>query len=192
MKKLILTSILSFIFVAPAFSFDDPNDISQLDSTKVTSNVANMSNTVPRDANVPQQSISRDSVRNMQSHRQIINQRNKQEAPQVTRKHLGGISEDDLQSPRATKKYSKQNSADNNSPKQLKNSKNDTRNIDKDKEDENPNLANLATPEPTNIRNNLVISDEDKSLNRQMMMNGPQGGFQNNQPRGIGGTSVNI
>ena len=42
-------------------------------------------------------------------------------------------------------------------------------------------------PEPTNIRNNLRISDEDKSLNRQIIMNGPQRGFQNNQPRGIGG-----
>ncbi|AFX70761.1 hypothetical protein F92_06125 [Francisella tularensis subsp. holarctica F92] len=25
-----------------------------------------------------------------------------------------------------------------------------------------------------------------------MMINGPQGGFQNNQPRGIGGTSANL
>ncbi|AEB27735.1 hypothetical protein FNFX1_0787 [Francisella cf. novicida Fx1] len=190
MKKLILTSILGFIFAAPAFSFDNPNDGS--DSTKVTSNVTNMSNTVPRDANVVQQPIPRDSVRNMQSHRQIINQRNKQQVSQMTKRHLGGISEENLQSPRVTKKDLKQNPSDNNSAKQLNNSKNDTRNIDKDKDDENPNLANLATPEPTNIRNNLMISDEDRSLNRQMMINGPQGGFQNNQPRGIGGTSANL
>ncbi|EDN34556.1 conserved hypothetical protein [Francisella tularensis subsp. tularensis FSC033] len=147
MKKLILTSILGFIFAAPAFSFDNPNDGS--DSTKVTSNVTNMSNTVPRDANVVQQPIPRDSMRNMQSHRQIINQRNKQQVSQMTKRHLGGISEENLQSPRVTKKDLKQNPSDNNSAKQLNNSKNDTRNIDKDKDDENPNLANLAIPAPT-------------------------------------------
>ncbi|MDE4984479.1 hypothetical protein NAI39_11120, partial [Francisella tularensis subsp. holarctica] len=69
MKKLILTSILGFIFAAPAFSFDNPYDGSN--STKVTSNVTNMSNTVLRDAIVLQQTIPRDSMSIMQSHRQI-------------------------------------------------------------------------------------------------------------------------
>ncbi|ASG67787.1 hypothetical protein CDV26_04740 [Francisella halioticida] len=57
-------------------------------------------------------------------------------------------------------------------------------------EDDNPNLANLTTPE-VNVRNNLAMSDQDATLNRQMMLNGPQGGIQNNQPPGIGGTSAN-
>ncbi|MDE5037759.1 hypothetical protein NAI57_10565, partial [Francisella tularensis subsp. holarctica] len=59
-------------------------------------------------------------------------------------------SEENLQSPRVTKKHLKQNPSDNNFAKQLNNYKNDTKNIDKDKDDENQNLANLATPAPTN------------------------------------------
>ncbi|MDE5002821.1 hypothetical protein NAI78_10620, partial [Francisella tularensis subsp. holarctica] len=82
-------------------------------------------------------------------HRQINNQRNKQQVSQMNKRHLGGISEENLQSPRVTKKDLKQNTSDNNFAKQLNNSKNDTKNIDKHKDDENPNLANLATPAPT-------------------------------------------
>ncbi|MDE4978031.1 hypothetical protein NAI52_09550, partial [Francisella tularensis subsp. holarctica] len=95
------------MFSDPAFSCDNPNDGSN--RTKVTSNVTNMSNTVLRDANVVQQHIPRDSMRNMQSHRQIINQRNNQQVSQMTKRPLGGISEENLQSPRVTKKDLKQN-----------------------------------------------------------------------------------
>ena len=53
--------------------------------------------------------------------------------------------------------------------------------------DENENLRNIAEPEINNINNNLRIPDGETSrLNREMMLDGPQGGFQNNQPRGIG------
>lgn len=187
MKKLILTSILSSIFVASAFSFDNANDSGQLDNT-----LTNMSNTVPRAANVSQKSMPHDSVRNMQSHRPIINQINKQQAPQIAKRHLGSISEENLQASRVTRKYHKQNPANNKPNKETDKSKNDSKNIDKNKEDENLNLDNLTTPAPKNIKDNLRISDEDKSLNRQMMMDGPQEGFQNNQPRGIGGTSTNF
>ncbi|MDE5030180.1 hypothetical protein NAI50_10780, partial [Francisella tularensis subsp. holarctica] len=77
---------------------DNPNEGSN--STKVTSKGTNMRNTVLRDANVVQQPRPRDSMRNMQSHRQIINQRNKQQVSQMPKRHLGGISEENLQSPR--------------------------------------------------------------------------------------------
>ncbi|MDE4949291.1 hypothetical protein NAI31_12380, partial [Francisella tularensis subsp. holarctica] len=42
------------------------------------------------------------------------------------------------------------------------------------------------------FRNNIMISDENRSLNRQMIINGPQGGFQNIQPRVLGGTIANL
>ncbi|ALB01565.1 hypothetical protein ACH24_02180 [Francisella persica ATCC VR-331] len=183
MKKFIFTSIIGSVFVVTAFSFDNTNDSTSFYNNKVTSNVTNMSKPITWTANISQQPMPRNSAPN-------INQRNKQQVYQMTKKHLGRISEENLQAPRATRKYHKQNLADNNHGKQLDKYKNDIKNTDK--EDQNPNLANLATPEPINIRNNIRISDEDKSLNRQMMMNGPQGGFQNNQPRGIGGTSTNF
>ena len=100
---------------------------------KVTSNVTNMSKPVPRAANISQQPMPRDSVPNMQSHRQIINQRNKQQASQMTKRHLGGMSGENLQAPRTTRKYHKQNLADNNPGKQLDKSKSDIKNTDKDK-----------------------------------------------------------
>lgn len=57
-------------------------------------------------------------------------------------------------------------------------------------EDENDNLKNIAQSAPANIQNNLRIPDGESSrLNREMMLNGPQGGIQNNQPRGIGSAS---
>ena len=60
----------------------------------------------------------------------------------------------------------------------------------KDTDSENDNLRELTRPETNNVRNNLRIPNgEDSRLNREMMLNGPQGGFQNNQPRGIGGGS---
>ena len=46
-----------------------------------------MSKPVPRAANISQH-MPRDSVPNMQSHRQIINQRNKQQASQMTKRHF--------------------------------------------------------------------------------------------------------
>lgn len=56
----------------------------------------------------------------------------------------------------------------------------------KDVDDENDNLKNIARPETNNINSNLRIPDGEASrLNREMMLDGPQGGFQNNQPRGI-------
>ncbi|MDE5003021.1 hypothetical protein NAI78_12205, partial [Francisella tularensis subsp. holarctica] len=65
-----------------------------------------------------------------------------------------GKSEENLQSPLVTKKDLKQKPSDKNFAKQINNSKNDTKNIDKYKDDENPNLANLSTPAPTTIYQN--------------------------------------
>ena len=60
-------------------------------------------------------------------------------------------------------------------------------NNQKTEDDENDNLKDIARPAPQNITNNFRIpSGEDARLNKEMMLNGPQGGFQNNQPRGIG------
>ncbi|QIV96043.1 hypothetical protein EDC55_11034 [Allofrancisella inopinata] len=57
-------------------------------------------------------------------------------------------------------------------------------------DDEYSNLTtNLQPPKkqvPENMQHNLnLLSDEDRKLNRQMMFDGPQEGFQNNKPRGI-------
>ncbi|AJC49105.1 hypothetical protein IB642_00865 [Allofrancisella guangzhouensis] len=53
-------------------------------------------------------------------------------------------------------------------------------------DDEYSNLTtNLQSPKE-NMQHNLnLLSDEDRKLNRQMMFDGPQEGFQNNKPRGI-------
>ncbi|QIV94522.1 hypothetical protein [Allofrancisella frigidaquae] len=57
-------------------------------------------------------------------------------------------------------------------------------------DDEYSNLTtNLQPPKKQvseNMQHNLnLLSDEDRKLNRQMMFDGPQEGFQNNKPRGI-------
>jgi hypothetical protein len=61
-----------------------------------------------------------------------------------------------------------------------------------DKDDESSaqekNLQNIAVPHVVNnnISNNLQrIDNNDRLLNKQMMLDGPQGGIQSNKPRGI-------
>lgn len=60
---------------------------------------------------------------------------------------------------------------------------------DSDDDDENPNLRDLAKPEPNIQRNLNMPTDEEQRLNREMMLDDPQGGFQNTGPRGIGNPS---
>ena len=50
----------------------------------------------------------------------------------MTKGYLGSISEENLQAPRVTRKYPKQNLADNNPGKQLDKSKSDIKNTDKE------------------------------------------------------------
>ncbi|AIT08824.1 hypothetical protein LO80_01750 [Candidatus Francisella endociliophora] len=165
MKKILLTSILTSILGVPTVGFSEAEDTRKNESYS---------------------SAARD-MGGLQSHRQMLNQR-KSQSQQAPKHHIGGISEDDMRAPRA--KRPDQDSRNSHHVKE--HSHKDHKNKKDDSEDENPNLANLTTPEPVNARNNLRISDEDRALNRQMMLDGPQGGFQNNQPRGIGGTSANF
>lgn len=122
------------------------------------------------------------NIGGIQSHRQMVDQRR---AP--SQADMGGIREEDMRVPQAKKSAaqdSKSRPSKNNMTKHHTDKKDN-----KDEDDDNPNLVGLAEPAPANIRNNLQINDSDRALNRQMMLNGPQGGFQNNQPRGIGNSA---
>jgi len=166
MKKILLASIFTAIFATSAYC---NNQISSDQPTHL-----------PRpngDSNV--QSPAASDMGGIQSHRKMINQR------RASKQHLGGVSVEDMRAPRGPGNLKDSRPAKGH--KHAHHAKNND-NID----DENPNLANLATPAPENIRSNLSIRDEDKALRRQMMLDGPQGSFQNNQPRGIGGTRANF
>ena len=59
---------------------------------------------------------------------------------------------------------------------------------DDEKSAQEENLRNIATPYVVdkNVANNLQLFDNKKRLlNKQMMLEGPQGGIQSNKPRGI-------
>jgi len=161
MKKTLLVSALSSIFMAPFVSF----------------------------ANDDQEYLNPRSETQLHSQRQMINQKNSQ-ASQMPKKHQLGITEEDMRIPGESSSKSRNMSTKKgwgSTNAQEKKSKSD-----EDSDDDNPNLSDLATPAPKNIHSNLAISDDDRALNRQMMLSGPKGGFQNSQPRGIGGSSVNF
>lgn len=165
MKKVLTTSVITAIFATAAYCN------SQVDTDQL--------NHPPRpngDSNI--QSPTASDMGGFQSHRKMISQR------RASKQRLGGVAVEDMRAPRGPGNLKDRPAKGHKHAHYAKDNDN--------KDDENPNLANLATPAPENIRNNLSIRDEDRALRRQMMLDGPQGGFQNNQPRGIGGTSANF
>lgn len=164
MRKILLSSVLTSAFIIPAFcasQIDDSND-EQFDSVATSQ-------------------TSKQKVKvNNHPHKKIVEEK----------------EDDDLKTNvmGMHRKNQKNNPNLETLPPSEKYSHNEVYTAkakEHDSEDDNPNLANLTTPEE-NIRSNLSISGEDAALSRQMMLNGPQGGIQNNQPPGIGGTSANF
>jgi hypothetical protein len=180
MKRILLTSILTSICVLPAFAV---NVVERDNSTDQSGNSptanAQSDSYNPRDNNDSQSPLA-NNMRAFKSHRQMIDEQNNQNS-QGTQRRIA-VSKEDMRPPRGS------NQTNEKMQKNWPSPANDTKDKNKhdDSDDENPNLANLASPEPKNIRDNLTISDQDRALNRQMMLNGPQGGIQNDQPRGIG------
>lgn len=168
MKKILLSSILTSVFIAPAFCafpVNDSNNDGEVDGTEL--------------AQTSQQRTVHNIGSSTDYHNKIKVNKDDQglhtDVMGMHRKH----QKNNVQSQETSIEKKSHNDLDH--PKVKKH----------DSEDDNPNLANLTTPE-VNVRNNLAMSDQDAALNRQMMLNGPQGGIQNNQPPGIGGTSANF
>lgn len=166
MKKILLTSIFMTMLATSAYCNNQigNNQLKHPPRPNGNSNI---------------QSPAASDMGGIQSHRKMINQR------RASKQHLGGVAVEDMRAPRGPGNLKGSRPAKGH--KHAHHAKDND-----NKDDENPNLANLATPAPENIRNNLSIPDEDRALRRQMMLDGPQGGFQNNQPRGIGGTRANF
>ncbi|WP_150468288.1 hypothetical protein [Francisella sp. SYW-9] len=170
MRKILLSSILTSILIVPAFSaipVNDSNNDGEIDGTELAQ-TPDLKTGLKNNVNSESQRYSNVKVAEKED------QDLKTHAMGMHRKHHSNYAETQENS---RPKFGK---SDDSEAYHVKTKKEDS-------EDDNPNLANLTTPE----QNNLSVSDKDATLNRQMMLNGPQGGIQNNQPPGIGGTSAN-
>ncbi|API86921.1 hypothetical protein [Francisella uliginis] len=168
MRKILLSSILTSVFIAPAFCafpVNDSNNDGELDGAELA------------------QTSQQRTVHNIGSSVDSHTKTKVKKGDEDLHTNVMGMH----------RKHQKNNTKSYDAPSgKITHHEADYKKAKKDNsEDDNPNLANLTTPE-VNVRNNLAVSDQDVALSRQMMLNGPQGGIQNNQPPGIGGTSANF
>ncbi|MED7787792.1 hypothetical protein [Francisella sp. 19X1-34] len=170
MRKVLLSSILTSILIAPAFSaipVNDSNNDGQIDGAELA-----QTPNLKKDLR-----YKGDSQSQRHSNVEVA-----EKEDQDLKTHTMGMHRK-YQSP-----YTQAHESSDSQFGKVDYSKvHHKKSKKEDSEDNNPNLANLTTPE----QSNLSVSDKDNALNRQMMLNGPQGGIQNNQPPGIGGTSAN-
>ncbi|QIW10303.1 hypothetical protein [Francisella sp. LA112445] len=168
MRKILLSSILTSILVIPAFSanpINDSNNDGQIDEAELAQT----------------SSLKTDSRNDDTESQRHINVEVAEKEDQDLQTHAMGMHRKYHSNHAKVEdhSYSKFGKVNDSEAHHIKAEKEDS-------EDDNPNLANLTTPEQ-NIKDNLSASGEDAALSRQMMLDGPQGGIQNNQPPGIGG-----
>lgn len=111
MKKVLLTSILSSILVAPAFCAfpaSDMNNDGQVENHIVSSNMRPVDAPKYHKSSASQNSLASD-MGGIRSHRQMVDQKNSQAKQGSTKRQLGRISEEDMRAPRGD--------SPNNSPK---------------------------------------------------------------------------
>ncbi|MGQ4002703.1 hypothetical protein QIW49_03200 [Francisellaceae bacterium CB300] len=176
MKKNLLIPVLTVLFAIPAFSAFPGADMNnaQIGSDVISSNMRPM-----HGKNRHKDPNDRDRVVRDNQSQSMLNNSETRSSERAYPMH-------------GAKDESEQGSDDRHPPKHHKKAKHNQQHVkahsnQKNEDDENDNLKDIARPAPQNITNNLRIpSGEDARLNKEMMLNGPQGGFQNNQPRGIG------
>jgi len=172
MKKYLLMPTLVILFAVPAFSAFPGAD---MNNTNIEGNT--ISNNMPSQRNNRLDKKNKESDSQTNSKLKEISAQNSQ---------VRGGKGNDLSI------HKSQHKPDHHSSKHHKKPKNKQQALaEKSKQndnDDNDNLKNIAQPATSNITSNLRIPDRESTrLNRQMMLDGPQGGFQNNQPRGISG-----
>ncbi|MFT4693237.1 MAG: hypothetical protein ACI8TE_000125 [Francisella sp.] len=178
MKKNLLITIITVLFAAPAFSAFPGAD---MNNTHIEGNITS-SNMRPMHGENKYKDPNDQGVEKDSQSQPILDSKASETRPSERAHPTSGA-----------KDKSEQGRDDRDPPKHHKKPKHNQQqltahNNQKDVDDENDNLSNIAKPETNNVNNNLRILDGESSrLNREMMLNGPQGGFQNNQPRGIGG-----
>lgn len=195
MKKYLLIPILTIIFAMPAFSAFPSGD---MNNTHIEGNT--ISSNMPSQ-NTHKQRKKTNSENNL-NNKNTLGDSTSSDNRKPRYPHAKSVQEtqkdpkNEYKTARANNKLGPtniQNKADNKTrSKHNSHSKHRVNDQDTQKkgEDENDNLKNIAQPAPANIQNNLRMPDGESSrLNREMMLNGPQGGIQNNQPRGIGSAS---
>ncbi len=178
MKKYLLTPLLGMLCVVPAFSAFPGAD---MDNTNIEGNTTS-SNMRPHEYN-------RSNKKHDENNKDVeANTKTEQMPPRHYQdkktQETSSAIHNDRPNPNhhSTKHHKKTKSKEQGY----------SHNNHKDaKEEENENLKNIAQPDTSNINNNLRIPDgETIRLNREMMLDGPQGGIQNNQFRGIGDRSL--
>ncbi len=165
MKKNLLITIITVLFVTPAFSAFPGAD---MNNTHIEGNITS-SNMRPMHGENKYKNPNDQGVEKDNPSQLILDNKASKTRPSERAHPMSGAND-----------KSEQGRDDRDPPKHHNNQK--------DVDDENDNLSYIVKPETNNVNNNLRILDGESSrLNREMMLNGPQGGFQNNQPRGIGG-----
>ena len=171
MKKYLLIPTLATIFAVPAFSAFPGAD---MNNTNIEGNTTS--------SNMPSQSNDRMHKKHGRNNDDTMANSNSENTP--VQKHQARLAQE-----ANTDMDENESKSNHQRPKHHKKPKHNQQTLDHDnqKDDDNDNLRDIARPETNNINSNLRIPDGESSrLNREMMLDGPQGGFQNNQPRGIG------